>query len=68
VKKSEKKPVSPYAAYVCTTPEPAEADSEMLSCRADLSIVNIHESVPAPAHSGYPATVSANKKGGKSAK
>ncbi len=56
---------SPYAAYVCSTPEVAEADSETLECREDLSIVNISEKVPAPAHSGFPATVS-NQKGGKS--
>jgi hypothetical protein len=59
---------SPFAAYVCTTPELIEADKPSLSCRVALSIDNMHETVPAPAHSGYPATVSANKKGGKSAK
>jgi len=62
VKKSEKRPVSPYAGYVCTTPEPVEADTPGLSVRVDLSIDNMHEAVPAPAHKGYPATVS-NRKG-----
>lgn len=59
MKKSEKKPVSPWAAYVCTTPEVAEADSEILDCREDLS-VTLYDKVPAPAYS--------NKTGGKSAK
>jgi hypothetical protein len=60
VKKSEKRPVSPFAGYVCTTPKTVAYDETMLPCRVDLSIDNTHESVPAPAYS--------NKKSGKSAK
>jgi hypothetical protein len=62
VKKSEKRPVSPFAGYVCTTPETVAYDETMLPCRVDLSIDNVHDSksVPAPAYS--------NKKSGKSAK
>jgi len=68
VKKSEKRLASPFKAYVCTTPEPVEADTPGLSCRVDLSIDNAHETVPAPTHTSPMATVSAHKKGGKSAK
>jgi len=61
-----KKVKSPFAAYVCTTPEPVEADTPGLSYRVDLSIDNMHESVPAPVHKGYPATVSTRKGASKS--
>lgn len=64
MKKSPKRPESPYAADVKTTPVVAEYDFDLLPPRADLSIINITESVPAPGHKGYPATVS-NQKGGK---
>jgi hypothetical protein len=62
VKKPPKRPVSPFAGYVSTTPEMIEADKPLISCRVALSIDNVHDSksVPAPAYS--------NKKSGKSAK
>ncbi len=47
MKKSMKK--SHWAATVHTSPETVGADEYMLSCRADLSIDNVHEKVDTPA-------------------
>jgi hypothetical protein len=70
VKKSTKRPVSPFAGYVCTTPEPIEADKPLLSCRVALKIDNVNDdkSVPAPAHTTYLAAVSRNRKDMKAKK
>ena len=59
MKKSPKRPVSPWAAYVCSTPEPIESDKPGLSCRIALKIDNVNDSksVPAPAHKDRIATV-----------
>ena len=58
-KKSSK--YSPYAATVRTAPETIGADEYMLPYRADLSIDNVHEKVPTPAHPTFLAAVSRSR-------
>ena len=52
---------SAYAATVRTAPETIGADTEMLSCRTDLSIDNVHEKVDTPAHHEFLAAVSRSR-------
>ena len=72
MKKSPKRPVSPYAADVKTTPEVSGCDTQdmpdMLSVREHPVVYGLYGNENVPAHKGgYPATVS-NQKGGKEAK
>jgi hypothetical protein len=70
VKKSPKRPVSPYAADVKTTPEVSGCDTQdmpdMLSVREHPVVYGLYGNENVPAHKGYLATVSNQK--GKAAK